>query len=187
LSSLPALAYRQRGVLVAVPLFISMFITWRECENVPAVWIAAGIVFGLGVAIRIWSQQYLHYRLPIDKTLTTGGPYTVVRNPIYIGNTLICLGITISSRVLWMVPISLLTCCLVYTFVVRFEEDGLSKRYGEPYLAYLREVPRWIPKFRDGAKLTWTKDYLGPSLVAEAHNLIFIIPPVLKALIQRGL
>ena len=139
----------------------------------------------LGVAIRLWAQQYLHFRLPMEEDLTTSGPYAFVRNPIYIGNTIVSVGLTVMAGLLWLAPVTLVVCCVVYSYTVRCEEKYLTERYGEPYVAYMKRIPRWIPRFSGGAKFSWTADYLGASLKAEAHNLLFIIPLVAKDLIQR--
>src|SRR3954452_17361109 len=94
----------------------------------------------------MWSQKYLGYRLRIKRNITTSGPYALVRNPIYIGNTLVILGTVVMSEVLWMVPVTLLWCAMVYSFVVRYEERLLTAKYGKEYLDYLVAVPRWLPR-----------------------------------------
>jgi len=146
-------------------------------------WTVGGIVFAIGVAIRLWAQQNLHFRLPMEEDLTTSGPYAFVRNPIYIGNIIISISLNIMSGILWLLPITLITGCVVYSVAVRYEEGYLLGRYGEPYAAYMKRIPRWIPRL-SGAKFSWTTDYLGASLKAEAHNLLFIIPLIAKDVIQ---
>lgn len=182
----PSFAYRFRGALVAIPLVASVFCTWHESENAPFVWAAAIVVFAMGLAIRIWAQQYLHFRLAMKMVLTTGGPYSLVRNPIYIGNTLICLGVTIASKLLWMVPITLLMCLVVFKYVVRYEEAYLIDRYGDEYRAYQQQVPRWVPRFPHSAQKLWAPHYLGRSVKTELYNLLFLIPAILKEVLTRG-
>ncbi len=182
---LPAFAYKHRGTLVALPLFVAIFCTWHEYENNALIWAAGGAIFAMGLMIRIWSQQYLHFRLRMNMVLTTGGPYSLVRNPIYIGNTLICLGIVVASEVLWMVPVTLLVCCIAYRFVVRYEESYLTKKYGQPYLDYMQRVPRWSPKFSKAPAKLWAPHYLGPSVKTELYNFLFLIPVILKEYLVR--
>jgi protein-S-isoprenylcysteine O-methyltransferase Ste14 len=52
----------------------------------------------------VWAQKHLGYRLKITQSVPTAGPYALLRNPIYIGNTLVILGAVVMSEVLWMVP-----------------------------------------------------------------------------------
>lgn len=186
MSALPKFAFYHRGMLVAIPLVPAIACTRYECQNEVMAWLVGGILFCLGLAIRIWAQQHLRYRLKIKKVLTCTGPYALMRNPIYIGNSLICIAITVASRELWVVPITILMCCLVFPLVVKFEEAQLTKKYGELYLDYQREVPRWIPKFSKMPKLQLTSQYLPASMWAEAHNLLFIIPLLVKAMIVKS-
>lgn len=92
-ANFPKLAYRYRGSLVAIPLVIAVFSTWHEYENHTILWAVAGGIFIMGLALRIWAQQHIHFRLRTEKGLTITGPYTMVRNPIYIANTLICIAL----------------------------------------------------------------------------------------------
>ena len=178
-------AYRHRGQLVAIPLVCAAICSWHEYENGPVTWAAAGIVFMIGLALRVWSQQHLHFRLKANTNLTVTGPYALVRNPVYIANTLIYIALTLASEVLWLLPATILTCAIVYTLVVRYEEGKLAEQYGDAYLAYQRRVPRWVARWPNGLKPRWTSDYLRASLVAEAHNMLFIIPLLLKELLGR--
>lgn len=40
-----------------------------------------------------------------------------------------------------------LGCAVLFQFVIRREEKHLGEMFGAPYAAYLREVPRFLPKF----------------------------------------
>jgi len=103
-------------------------------------------IFISGLFLRIWAQQHLHYRLKIHKRLTVTGPYSLVRNPMYIGNILICSGLTIISELLWILPITLFYNFGLYSLVIRYEEVHLIEKYGESYRKYKEKVPRWLPK-----------------------------------------
>ncbi|MBN2310294.1 MAG: isoprenylcysteine carboxylmethyltransferase family protein [Candidatus Hydrogenedentes bacterium] len=172
--------YRIRGLLM-VPAFLVLVLCFLgETERDGVVWPIGLAVFAVGVAIRVWAQMHLHYRLRVRKTLTTTGPYAYVRNPIYIGNTAIMLGLTCVSELLWFLPIMFLWCMAVYTLTVRREEAHLLGKYGEPYAEYLRNVPRWIPAVGRGqehrGRRRRARRFLWPSILAEAHCLLWLIP-----------
>jgi len=175
--------YKLRGILIAPVYLLSIFCTYLETEH----WLvlAFGLVsFLAGFFLRVWSQMHLHYRLKEHKILTSTGPYACVRNPIYIGNTLILTGTTLLSELLWLAPIMIATCMITYSLVVRYEESHLTEKYGTPYLEYLKRVPRWFPSFAREAgsakRVQW--EFLIPSIWAEAHIILLLIPPLLKEL-----
>jgi protein-S-isoprenylcysteine O-methyltransferase Ste14 len=178
-------AYRLRGFLVSLPLIFALFFYSYETENDWLTWPAGISIFLFGLFLRIWAQEHLHYRLKVKKYLTTKGPYSFVRNPIYLGNILICLGLVVISELLWFVPITLLYCFCIYSFVVSYEEEHLLEKYGESYRKYLSEVPRWFPKFICFKGLgVVKKEYLQASIIAEIHFIILVLPFILKEMIN---
>lgn len=176
--------YLHRGLLASPPLILALFLTYGQAENGWLVWIIGLLVFFLGLAGRIWAQQHLHYRLKLPMTLTKTGPYALLRNPIYVFNILTSVGLTVVSRLWWMVPITILWCAVIFSIVVREEEHRISKVFGPRYLAYLKEVPRWIPR-RSKRPLELVNQYLVSSIRAELYNLLYLIPFVIKELVRQ--
>jgi protein-S-isoprenylcysteine O-methyltransferase Ste14 len=171
--------YSHRGVMVAPPLVLALVLR-GEREYGMLIWLIGLIVFALGMGIRIWAQEHLHYRLKMHRQLTDTGPYQLVRNPIYWGNTLICVGCAIVSRVLWLAPVELVWCAVVYYFVVRSEEAVLKERYGQEYLDYLEQVPRWFPKKLNLNNLGIINRHIFSSIIAELHCLLWLVPYIGK-------
>ncbi len=77
--------------------------------------------------------------------LIASGPFARVRNPLYLGNILLWMGFAVAARLLWLAPVVVLLLALEYHAIVRWEEQLLTTRIGEPYVRYTREVPRWVP------------------------------------------
>jgi len=182
------LVYRLRGALFAPVIIFSILCFKFEYETDLIVWLTGPFIFMLGFGIRVWAQQHLHYRLKIPRGLTKTGPYRLTRNPIYIGNALIFLGLTILAELIWLIPFVLLCCIIIYPIVVNSEEKKLLKTYGTNYREYMTEVPRWIPKIK---KLNtyrnlqfFSKKYFFKSLLAEIHCLLLLIPFIIKELIS---
>jgi protein-S-isoprenylcysteine O-methyltransferase Ste14 len=177
--------YKMRGILVAPVYLLSIFCTYWEIEHWSIKTLGL-VIFLVGLFMRIWSQMHLRYRLKESKILTSTGPYAYVRNPIYIGNSLILTGTTIFSELVWLTPIMIATCLIAYSLVVRYEEMHLMKKYGTPYIEYLQGVPRWIPRFplksSTDERMQW--EYLLPSIKAEAHILLLLILPLIKEMIM---
>ncbi|MFC1489140.1 methyltransferase family protein [Thermodesulfobacteriota bacterium] len=82
------------------------------------------------------------------KKLVVTGPYRYARNPMISGAILILLGETVlfNSWPLFMWTIIFLFGKMLYLPLI--EEKELKQRFGEPYVAYIAQVPRWIPRFK---------------------------------------
>lgn len=178
-------AYRFRGVLM-VPIYLMLVLLFvGETERDGVVWPLGLALFATGVSIRVWAQMHLHYRLRVHKYLTLTGPYLYVRNPIYIGNTIMLLGLTVVSELLWALPLMLAWCVFVYRNVVRREERHLTEKYGEPYVHFLGSVPRWVPRVPAIKPIVGSmRSFLLPSLLAESHCLLFLIPLIAKEVLS---
>jgi len=182
--SIPRMAYRLRGLLI-VPLFIFALLCFSyETENDWIIWPVGVSIFLLGFLVRIWAQQHLHYRLHVKKYFTNTGPYFFVRNPIYLGNILLCLGCIVVSELLWLVPIAFFYCFGIYSLVVRYEEGHLMEKYGEPYRQFMLEVPRWFPQTISFKNLEMTNEYLRTSIISEIQCLLLLFPFLLKEIIS---
>ncbi len=76
--------------------------------------------------------------------IVTAGPYRFTRNPIYVGFSLIYIGVGLWANTLW--PFLLLPfILLVMQFgVIAREEVYLERIFGDEYRAYKRRVRRWL-------------------------------------------
>jgi protein-S-isoprenylcysteine O-methyltransferase Ste14 len=181
---IPKWVYRFRGYLVTPPLIFAL-VWFRYETEVEFIWSLGISLFLLGLVVRIWAQQHLHYRLKAHKTLTVTGPYSFVRNPIYTGNILICIGATFISELLWLVPITFFYCLGIYSLVVRYEEAHLLNKYGESFRRYMLEVPRWFPKVLRSEDMGLINGFLRQSIVVEIHCFLLLLPYILKEIINR--
>lgn len=162
------------------PYIIGVFCSVYETDNHWLTWPLGISIFLVGMILRVWAQEHLRYRLKTKKILTTTGPYSVTRNPIYWGNMFMCLGAIITSGLLWFAPIALLYSFSLYSLVVYHEEESLLKKYGEPYQRYLSEIPRWLPRTVRFRNLDLINEYFLPSVGAEIHCLLAVLPFILK-------
>lgn len=179
------LAYKLRGALMAPPYLFVLAVFAGETEHAAFTWGAGLALFTLGLSLRVWAQMHLHYRLSVRKQLTTTGPYTWVRNPIYIANTAMLLGVTAMSELLWFLPIMFAWCMVVYYFVIRREEAHLSGKYGDPYTTFLSSVPRWWPSFtRSASPGVATRSFFFPSIRAEVGCLLLLLPVIGKEIVS---
>jgi hypothetical protein len=95
---------------------------------------------------------------------------------------LLLTGAAFLSELFWFAPLMLVYCAIIYSFVVRYEEAKLIKQYGTLYTDYFNRVPRWFPGLRrlQEKSSTKTRQFLVSSLFAEMHNLLLVIPFLIK-------
>jgi protein-S-isoprenylcysteine O-methyltransferase Ste14 len=102
-----------------------------------------------GEAVRLWAVHHIGVisRTRSDRVgpLISTGPFSLVRNPLYLGNVALWVGFAVSARLLGMVPLILVVLGLEYHAIVRWEEHFLTARLGDSYRAYAARVPRWLP------------------------------------------
>jgi protein-S-isoprenylcysteine O-methyltransferase Ste14 len=175
--------FKTRGLLMVPPILVILFSRTWEWENDVANWAIGLPLFAAGFALRVWSQEHLHYRLPEGKGMAATGPYAYVRNPVYLANMALLASLCIPSEVYWMIPVVLIWAFTVYQLSIRFEEIRLAKRFGQPYLDYCASVPRWIPRVPRGEPGITVPAGLWRSLRVEWHCLFLLMVPVLKELV----
>jgi protein-S-isoprenylcysteine O-methyltransferase Ste14 len=165
-------AFRNRGVIAHFPLVIALFWRQEETLSLAVSWsIGLGLLFA-GMAVRIWAQSYIHHRLKMQLELTTGGPYQLVRNPLYIGNILICTSAMFFAKLPWLAPFIFAWCFTVYSVVVHYEEGWLRQLYGAPYETYMKEVPRWFPRLSGPGRIGFWNEFSPKAVRAELHCLL---------------
>jgi protein-S-isoprenylcysteine O-methyltransferase Ste14 len=164
-----------------VPLVLLLLIgNWGRVGS-PALMAALGAsLVVLGEGLRIWAVRQIGV---ISRTrsgrlgrLVTEGPFSLVRNPLYVGNLLLWTGFTVWSGKLWLLAVCWTLFLLQYTAIIGFEEALLTERFGAEYAAYSARVPRWWPRLghlgqalRDRAQHPWRD-----TLFSERGTLIAI-------------
>ncbi len=76
--------------------------------------------------------------------LITSGPYAFSRNPMYVGWTLIFLGLIFILNTLWSFGLLIVVLIFTHLFVIQREEANLQKSFGAEYERYRERVRRYI-------------------------------------------
>ena len=80
--------------------------------------------------------------------LNTTGLYSIVRNPLYIGNGITLLGFSLVVEVWWLVPLVAGLALFYYERIIYTEEAFLLERFGNEYEFWAMSTPALVPKFR---------------------------------------
>lgn len=146
-------AYRIRLPLTAICLLSGLTLTVLSEPRFPSGsehhWLFTGGGFTLltaGVLLRVWAAASISGRK--SEELVARGPYSLTRNPLYLGTFLIVCGFLSlwHSATLLLMSVPPL---LIYIFgVVPAEERVLASRHGDRFQEYARRVPRWFPSFQ---------------------------------------
>ncbi len=106
-------------MLIAFPIAVMAFKTFKKAENDPAV------------------------RTPTT-TIVSVGIYRLTRNPMYLSMAILYLGITCWVNSLWSLLFLIPVLIVVNAGVIKREEKYLEEKFGEEYLQYKSKVRRWL-------------------------------------------
>lgn len=94
--------------------------------------IAGAAVALAGEAVRIWAAGHLDK----GREVTTSGPYRFSRHPLYLGSTLIGVGLGYASASVVVAVMVIAYLGITLTAAVRTEEAHLTDKFGGAYPAY---------------------------------------------------
>jgi protein-S-isoprenylcysteine O-methyltransferase Ste14 len=76
--------------------------------------------------------------------LVTTGAFSFTRNPIYLGNTLLMIGVGLITGIVWFLPLAIIAAFATQKLAIEREERHLEARFGKRYRDYAKRVRRWI-------------------------------------------
>lgn len=135
-----------------LPFLIAIFIFARP--NLQTLIVGFLLVL-IGEGIRLWGASIIG-----SETRTTGqvggtylittGPFAYVRNPLYLGNLFLYLGVGVMSNALfpWFVVVAVALFFIQYYLIVTLEEEYLAKTFGLAFEEYASRVRRFVPHLR---------------------------------------
>jgi protein-S-isoprenylcysteine O-methyltransferase Ste14 len=115
--------------------------------------VPADILVTVGLAYSVWGLAYLRRSfsiVPEARRLVTGGPYSLSRHPVYLGEIIGGIGINLVTAG-WPGALAIVYFVACEVLRMRWEEGVLSKAFPRDYPAYARRVPRYVPNPFKGA------------------------------------
>jgi len=131
-------------IFLSNPVFVVLDWSRGPWQSHVRFWLAGPLIF-LGGALVSWGIATLGVRRTsgLPEELVARGPYLVTRNPQYVGDVLLFLGIAILANS-GVVAVTHLLTALVLLMAPLAEEPWLEEQYGDAYVAYRRSVPRYL-------------------------------------------
>lgn len=146
-------------LLIIPPLLIAMkesiYVEEMVGDDIEDIWVGFCFlisIFGLfiraytvghvpgGTSGRNTAAQRAHH-------LNTTGMYSIVRNPLYLGNFVIILGVLLSIKVWWLVLLGSLVFFIYMERIILAEEKFLADNYGQAYIDWRAKTPVIWPDF----------------------------------------
>ena len=90
------------------------------------------VVAVIGETVRVWAAGHLEK----GREVTRSGPYGFTRHPLYLGSSLIGIGLAIASASLVVAVLVLTYLAITLTAAIRTEEAHLTDKFGGAYPAY---------------------------------------------------
>jgi protein-S-isoprenylcysteine O-methyltransferase Ste14 len=158
--------------ILAFPRVFIRYHSYSAKERLFEIFGIAAII--LGQLLRVSARGYKSEHSLSGQLLIQGGPYTLVRNPMYLGIILIGTGVVFTLFQWWVLCIFLAIFILRYLFLIFQEEKKLLAKFHQTYQDYCHKVPRLIPLPKAIAKtdisaylplkLAWFKKEIGSIL-----------------------
>ena len=109
-----------------------------------------------GLGIRVFTTGYAprgtsgrNTRRHVADVLNVTGMYSIVRHPLYLGNFLIWLGISLFVRSSGLSLIFILGFWLYYERIIFAEEQFLRRKFGEVYSEWAARTRAFLPRFKN--------------------------------------
>jgi protein-S-isoprenylcysteine O-methyltransferase Ste14 len=148
--------FRRRGYLPLL-LFPMLLVAAAGATGRPApapLWGALCVGLALaGLALRVVTVGFVpkdtsqrNTGRPQAEALNTTGVYSIVRHPLYLGNYLMWLGVSLFPGVWWAPLIVSLVFWLYYERIMFAEEEFLRRRFDAEYESWAASTPAFLPR-----------------------------------------
>jgi len=159
---------------VIFPLFFVLFVLgtrpasgsdhleiWRYVAGI-SVAVAGQVIRALTIGLAYIIRGGRNRRV-YAKTLVKNGIFAHCRNPLYLGNILIVIGLGIVAHSILFYVLGIPLFIFLYMAIIKAEEDYLANTFGEEYIEYCRDVNRFIPRMSgirktiEGMQFNWRR------------------------------
>jgi protein-S-isoprenylcysteine O-methyltransferase Ste14 len=107
--------------------------------------LAAGtLIAAVGEALRLWAAGHVEK----SREVTSSGPYRYTRHPLYLGSTVVGIGVAVAAANLWLGLAIVAYLASTLVAAMRAEEAHLRDKFGDAYDRYAaRQAPPSVRSF----------------------------------------
>ena len=109
--------------------------------------LVADVLATAGLAYSVWGLAYLRRSfsiIPEARRLVTGGPYSLSRHPVYLGEIVTAIGVNLATAG-WPGALAVIYFVICELLRIRWEEGVLERAFPNEYPPYAARVPRYVP------------------------------------------
>lgn len=158
---------------------------WRIDRLVDALGIAM-VIFGHALRALVVGLAYIRRggkggKVHAD-TLVVDGVFAHSRNPLYVGNILVLLGIMVVANSPLLTFVGAPFFAFAYASIVFAEENYLGRKFGREYEQYKRNVPRFLPRNLNVLRTMRNMTFDWRRVLRKEYGSIFVSATILLAI-----
>lgn len=146
--------------------------TTATADSDRLVFAVGSLLVFIAAVLRTWGTSYLRADVMRDarvhtERLLADGPYRYVRNPLYIGNVLLAIGVGLmASRIGFVILVAGMTWFVLR--LIQREEAELARDQGAAYQRYCATVRRLLPSLTPRVPPAGNTPHWSPAIRVEA-------------------
>jgi len=154
-----------------VPLgFLAGIAALWLADPTPRTLMVGAIVAVIGESVRIWAAGHLEK----GREVTMSGPYRLTRHPLYLGSTIIGIGLAIASASVVVALLVAVYLGVTLSAAIATEEAHLTAKFGEAYPEYREGRRPGVSRRFSAARVMRNREYRAVAgLVAALALLTF--------------
>lgn len=177
-----------RGTYIYITIAISVLIAWCSKDWGPFktafgdcawFWLSLGVA-SAGAIVRVftsgWAALGTSGRAKVAaeaSELNTTGPYSLVRNPLYVGRILNFTGLAMLSGSWVFGVIVFLLGVLIYERISIYEEEFLREKFGAAHAEWAKDVPALLPRLHGWVKPKYP--FWWKRMIWREQNKLFLL------------
>jgi protein-S-isoprenylcysteine O-methyltransferase Ste14 len=149
------------GGVTAIAAVVLSHPTWTS-------WAAGLAVACAGEGVRVWAAGHLEK----SREVTASGPYRWMRHPLYVGSSILALGVVVASRSYLLGGLAALYMGATITAAIRTEEAFLRRTFGDAYDRYARDQAPGVARRFSLERAVRNKEYRAVAGLAAGFALL---------------